>query len=82
MFNATVLAAIRSVALDHNIEPAALSAIVGTESGGIASPIAGKVKNPTSPAERYKMFTRMCDIDKEAAIMSCNWGVGQVMGAH
>ncbi|MBB3385979.1 MULTISPECIES: N-acetylmuramidase domain-containing protein [unclassified Rhizobium] len=119
MFNATILAAIRSVAIDHNIEPAALSAVVDTESDGIAStnvngvelplirieghyfdrlvpadkqaaaraaglasPIAGKVKNPASQADRYKMFSRMCDIDKAAAIMSCSWGVGQVMGAH
>jgi hypothetical protein len=119
MFNATVLAAIRSVALAHNIEPAALSAVVDTESAGIAfttvqgvdmplirieghyfdrlvpadkqaaaraaglaSPISGKVKNPKSQEDRYRMFSRMCDIDKAAAIMSCSWGVGQVMGAH
>jgi hypothetical protein len=119
MFNATVLTAIRSVALAHNIEPAALSAVVDTESAGIAStnvngvelpvirieghyfdrlvpadkqaaarsaglasPTAGKIKNPASQADRYKMFSRMCDIDRDAAIMSCSWGVGQVMGAH
>ncbi len=49
---------------------------------GLASPKAGAVKNPKSQLDRYRMFQRMCDIDKEAAIMSCSWGVGQVMGVH
>lgn len=49
---------------------------------GLASPKAGAVKNPKSQADRYRMFQRMCDIDKDAAIMSCSWGVGQVMGVH
>lgn len=49
---------------------------------GLASPKAGVVKNPKSQADRYRMFQLMCDIDKDAAIMSCSWGVGQVMGVH
>lgn len=49
---------------------------------GLASPKAGAVKNPKSQDNRYRMFQRMCDIDKDAAIMSCSWGVGQVMGVH
>lgn len=49
---------------------------------GLASPKVGAVKNPKSQEYRYHMFQRMCDIDKDAAIMSCSWGVGQVMGVH
>lgn len=49
---------------------------------GLASPKVGAVKNPKSQADRYRMFQRMCDIDRDAAIMSCSWGVGQVMGVH
>ncbi|MGG7535362.1 N-acetylmuramidase domain-containing protein [Rhizobium sp. 12,4] len=48
----------------------------------LASPIVGKVKNPSSQEERYLMFQRMLDIDRDAAISSCSWGVGQVMGLH
>lgn len=51
-------------------------------SAGLASPKAGAIKNPKSQENRYHMFQRMCDIDKDAAIMSCSWGVGQVMGVH
>lgn len=51
-------------------------------SAGLASAKVGAVKNPKSQADRYRMFQRMCDIDKDAAIMSCSWGVGQVMGVH
>lgn len=49
---------------------------------GLASPKAGVIKNPFRQDNRYRMFQRMCDIDKNAAIMSCSWGVGQVMGVH
>lgn len=49
---------------------------------GLAHPKAGAVKNPASQAGRYAMLQRMMDIDKDAAIQSCSWGVGQVMGAH
>ena len=49
---------------------------------GLASPKASAIKNPKEQADRYRMFQRMCDIDKNAAIMSCSWGVGQVMGVH
>lgn len=51
-------------------------------SAGLASPKVGAIKNPKSQENRYRMFQRMCDIDKHAAIMSCSWGVGQVMGVH
>lgn len=49
---------------------------------GLASPTMGAVKNPSSQAARYKMLARMMKLDRDAAIMSCSWGVGQVMGSH
>lgn len=49
---------------------------------GLAHPTAGKVKNPKSQAARYAMLTRAFEIDAAAAIESCSWGFGQVMGAH
>jgi len=33
-------------------------------------------------ADRYKMLDRMIAIDESAALQSCSWGLGQVMGAH
>jgi len=49
---------------------------------GLAHPSAGRVKNPKRQIDRYRMLERMKQIDKAAAIMSCSWGVGQVMGEH
>lgn len=49
---------------------------------GLASPKAGRIKNPRSQAERYQMLLRAMKIDVNAAIMSCSWGVGQIMGSH
>lgn len=49
---------------------------------GLASPRAGAVKNPRSYAGRYDLFARARAIDEDAAIESCSWGLGQVMGAH
>lgn len=49
---------------------------------GLAHPNAGRVKNPGSQQARYSMLARMVKIDRNAAIMSCSWGVGQVMGEH
>jgi len=49
---------------------------------GLSSPKVGGVKNPSSQEARYAMLQRMMDIDRDAAIMSCSWGVGQVMGVH
>lgn len=49
---------------------------------GLANPKVGGVKNPRSQAKRYDMLRRAMLIDREAAIMSCSWGVGQVMGSH
>lgn len=49
---------------------------------GLASPKAQAIKNPRSQRARYVMLTEAMDIDRDAAIMSCSWAVGQVMGAH
>ncbi|WFS02223.1 N-acetylmuramidase domain-containing protein [Rhizobium tumorigenes] len=119
MFDISVISAITSIAVARKIAPAALCAVVDTESNGVtstrisgvdmplirieghyfdklvpaakqaaarkaalASPVVGGVKNPDSQEARYRMFTSMCDIDRDAAISSCSWGVGQVMGVH
>lgn len=49
---------------------------------GLANSKAGKVKNPRSFAARYELLEKCKEIDEEAAIASCSWGVGQVMGDH
>lgn len=49
---------------------------------GLASPRAGAVKNPRSQTKRYQMLEDMKAIDEVAALESCSWGLGQVMGAN
>ncbi len=49
---------------------------------GLADPKAGAVKNPSSQAARWKIFEQAAAIDRQAAIESVSWGIGQVMGAH
>lgn len=49
---------------------------------GLASPKVGGIPNASSQAKRYAMLDRAMKIDRDAAIMSCSWGVGQVMGSH
>lgn len=49
---------------------------------GLASPKSGAVKNPASQEDRYRLLDRAKMIDAEAAIESCSWGLGQVMGSH
>ena len=49
---------------------------------GLAHARAGKVKNPVSQTARWKMLGRAKVIDRAAALASCSWGCGQVMGAH
>lgn len=48
----------------------------------LANSRAGAVKNPRSQADRYAMLSKAKRIDYEAAVSSCSWGIGQVMGAH
>ena len=49
---------------------------------GLASRKAGHIKNPWRQASRWKMLGRAMVIDRHAALASCSWGVGQVMGDH
>jgi hypothetical protein len=49
---------------------------------GLASPVAGKIKNPASQAKRYDILNKAIAIDPEAAYSSISIGIGQVMGAH
>jgi hypothetical protein len=49
---------------------------------GLASPKAGAVKNPASQAARWRLLAEAAAIDREAALQSVSWGIGQVMGAH
>ncbi|MGI9352963.1 MAG: N-acetylmuramidase domain-containing protein [Rhizobiaceae bacterium] len=49
---------------------------------GLASPKAGRVRNPMRQASRWKLLNRAQAIDQPAALASCSWGVGQVMGDH
>ena len=49
---------------------------------GLADPQAGKIANPSKMQDRYAMLARMCAMDEAAALQSCSWGLGQVMGAH
>ena len=61
--------------LPHNLRDRAMRE-------GLAHPSMGRVGNPASQAERYKMLERGKAIHEEAAISSCSWGLGQVMGSH
>ncbi len=49
---------------------------------GLASPLAGGVRNPRSQIKRWALLDRASDISRIAALSSTSWGVGQVMGAH
>lgn len=49
---------------------------------GLAHSRAGRVKNPLRQANRWKLLNRASSIDRVAALSSCSWGCGQVMGAH
>ena len=49
---------------------------------GLASPRAGKIKNPYRQSSRWKFLKRAEAVDRCAALSSVSWGVGQVMGSH
>lgn len=49
---------------------------------GLASSRAGAIKNPRKQAHRYALLRKAKRIDHDAALESCSWGAGQVMGAH
>ncbi len=60
--------------------PASLRAAARRQ--GLASPKAGRIKNPRSQTARYAMLARGRKLSVNAAISSCSWGIGQVMGDH
>lgn len=49
---------------------------------GLASPVAGRVRNPTTQAGRWRLLRKAAAIDAQAAYESTSWGLGQVMGSH
>lgn len=49
---------------------------------GLAAPVAGTIRNPTTQAARWRLLERASRIDRKAAYESTSWGIGQVMGAH
>lgn len=49
---------------------------------GLASPVAGAIKNPRDATARYELLNRARAINRDAANMSVSWGVGQVMGEN
>jgi len=49
---------------------------------GLASPVAGAIKNPASQAARWRLLEEAIAIDRDAALQSVSWGIGQVMGSH
>ncbi|QIG67788.1 endolysin [Rhizobium phage RHph_Y38] len=49
---------------------------------GVSSPEAGKIANPKSQEDRWKLVLKAAQIDKDAAFQSCSYGIGQVMGSH
>lgn len=50
--------------------------------GGLAHGVAGRVANPASQVARWKMLNHACSLDRQAALASVSWGVGQIMGSH
>ncbi len=49
---------------------------------GLAAQRAGRIKNPLTQSSRWKLLHKAGEIDRPAALASCSWGVGQVMGDH
>lgn len=49
---------------------------------GLASPKPGRVRNPRRQVDRWKLLDKAVALNREAALSSCSWGIGQVMGSH
>jgi hypothetical protein len=49
---------------------------------GLAHRKAGRVANPRTQAGRWKLLHKASVIDRDAALQSVSWGLGQVMGIH
>ena len=119
MFDQELVEEVSQIAASHDIEPAALMAVIEVESrgeitanvngreeplirfeghyfykllprgkrnqavvDGLAASSVGKIRNPIRQAGRWKLLERACKLDRIAALSSCSWGCGQVMGAH
>ena len=119
MFSEKLDSELEHVAKLHDVEMAAIKAVIEVESGGristmvhgrleplirfeghyfykllqrgkrnravargLASPKAGKIRNPILQSGRWKLLKHACQIDRVAALSSCSWGCGQVMGIH
>jgi len=64
----------------YRLVPASLKKVAVAR--GLAHPSAGGIPNPKSQQSRYDLLDRAKKIDEVAALSSCSWGLGQVMGAH
>ena len=49
---------------------------------GLASSSAGRIKNPYTQAARWRLLKKCEAIDRDAALQSVSWGIGQVMAIH
>lgn len=49
---------------------------------GLSSPVAGAVPNPASQPARWTLLAAAEEIDRQAALESTSWGLGQIMGAN
>ena len=49
---------------------------------GLSSPKAGAIANPRTQKGRWALLARAEAIDRQAALQSVSWGLGQVMGFH
>ena len=48
----------------------------------LSHPKAGKIRNPKSQKDRWKLLHQAIAMNRVAALSSTSWGLGQVMGAH
>lgn len=49
---------------------------------GLAHRRAGKIKNSRFQTSRWRFLNKCISLDRDAALQSTSWGVGQVMGSH
>lgn len=49
---------------------------------GLAYPRWGEKPYPATQADRYIWLHKACDINMDAALMSCSWGASQVLGEN
>lgn len=64
---------------DKRLSPAARRM---ARAAGLASPVAGRIANPSTQAARWQLVEQAAAIDRRAAHESVSWGIGQVMGSH